>query len=94
MQRGTSVNLRIQPATKERLERLARATKRSKSYLVEAAIENYLDLNEWQMKEIEKGLKEVEEGQLTPHDEVLAHWSSHPRPLTLPVQKTESGEGG
>jgi predicted transcriptional regulator len=76
MLRETSVNLRIQPATKERLERLARATKRSKSYLVETAIENYLDLNEWQMKEIEKGLKEVEEDKLTPHDDVLAHWEA------------------
>jgi RHH-type rel operon transcriptional repressor/antitoxin RelB len=76
MIRTTSVNLRIQPTTKERLEHLARATKRSKSYLVEAAIENYLDLNEWQMKEIEQGLKEAEEGRLTPHADVLAHWEA------------------
>jgi RHH-type transcriptional regulator, rel operon repressor / antitoxin RelB len=76
MLRGTSVSLRIQPATKERLERLARATNRSKAYLVEVAIENYLDLNEWQMKEIEKGLKEAGEGQLTPHEDILAHWEA------------------
>ena len=76
MIRTTSVNLRILPTTKERLERLARATKRSKSYLVEAAIENYLDLNEWQMKEIENGVKEIDENRLTPHGDVLAYWEA------------------
>jgi len=76
MTKATSVNLRIQPTTEERLERLARATNRSKSYLVEAAIENYLALNEWQMKEIEQGFKEVEESRLTPHEDVLAHWEA------------------
>jgi predicted transcriptional regulator len=76
MIRTTSVNLRIQPTTKERLEKLARTTKRSKSFLVETAIENYLDLNEWQMKEIEKGLEEIEEGRLTSHEDVLAHWET------------------
>lgn len=76
MTRTTSVNLRIQPATKERLERLAHAMRRPKSYLVEAAIEQYLELNEWQLKEIEQGLKEIEAGQITPHAEVLAQWEA------------------
>lgn len=76
MTRTTSVNLRIQPATKERLERLAHAMRRPKSYLVEAAIEQYLELNEWQLKEIEQGLKEIEAGQVTPHTEVLAQWEA------------------
>lgn len=76
MTRTTSVNLRIQPATKERLERLAHAMRRPKSYLVEAAIEQYLELNEWQLKEIEQGLKEIKAGQVTPHTEVLAQWEA------------------
>jgi len=28
------------------------------------------------MKEIEKGLKEAEEGQLTPHEDILVHWEA------------------
>jgi predicted transcriptional regulator len=43
---------------------------------VEAAIENYLDLNEWQMKEIGKGFKEIEDGNLTPHEDILAYWEA------------------
>lgn len=76
MTRTSSVSLRIQPATKERLDRLARAMRRPKSDLVEAAIEQYLDLNEWQLKEIEQGLQEIKEGRVTPHAEVLAHWEA------------------
>lgn len=74
--KATSVNLRIQPATKDRLERLARVTRRSKSYLVEAAIEQYLDQNEWQLREIEEGLKEIEEGRVVSHEELLKRWEA------------------
>jgi len=76
--RTTSVNLRIQPTTKERLERLALATKRSKSFIVETAIENYLDLNEWQIKGIIEAVKEADspDAEWTDHEDVKAKWEA------------------
>ena len=76
--RTTSVNLRIQPTTKERLERLALATKRSKSFIVETAIENYLDLNEWQIKGIIEAVKEADSpgAEWTNHEDVKAKWEA------------------
>ncbi len=78
MIRTTSVNLRIQPTTKERLERLALVTKRSKSFIVEAAIENYLDLNEWQIKGIIEAVKEADSpnAEWTNHADVKAKWEA------------------
>lgn len=72
----TSVSLRIRPDTKERLERLSRAIRKPQSQIVEAAIQDYLDLNEWQVAEIERGLLEVEEGRLVSQEELLAKWES------------------
>lgn len=69
-----SLRLRIRPETKERLERLSLATRKPQSQIVETAIQNYLDLNEWQVREIERGLKEVEEGRLVSHEDLLAKW--------------------
>lgn len=69
-----SLTLRIRPETKQRLERLSRATSKPQCQIVEAAIQNYLDLNDWQVREIEQGLQEVEEGRLVSHEDILAKW--------------------
>jgi RHH-type rel operon transcriptional repressor/antitoxin RelB len=54
------MTVRVEPDVKQRLERLAKATARTKSFLAAEAIRAYLDLNEWQVSEIEAGLREVD----------------------------------
>lgn len=80
MQRATAVrdtiSLRLPAGTKQRIEHLAQATKRSKTFVMEEAITNYLDLNEWQVESILEGLKEIQAGQTTPHETVLAKWEA------------------
>ncbi len=80
MQRATAIkdtiSFRLPAGTKQRIEHLAQATKRSKTFVIEEAISNYLDLNEWQVKSILEGLKEVKAGQTTPHETVLAKWEA------------------
>ena len=46
---STTVSIRIDPASKKRLEKLAKSTGRSRSFLAAEAINEYLDLNEWQV---------------------------------------------
>ncbi len=71
-----SVTVRVKLATKTRLEALARATKRSKSYVIEEALEQYLDVNEWQIDGIVQALAEADrpDAIFVDHDEVLAKW--------------------
>jgi hypothetical protein len=45
---STTVSVRIDPVIKKRLEKLAKSTGRSRSFLAAEAINEYLNLNEWQ----------------------------------------------
>ena len=57
------LTLRILPEeTKAKLDKLAQATHRSKSYLAEKAIARYLDLEAWQVGEIEQAIQEADRG--------------------------------
>lgn len=54
------LTLRIPEATKTKLDKLAQATHRSKSWLAEEAITRYLDLESWQVGEIEQAIEEAD----------------------------------
>jgi RHH-type transcriptional regulator, rel operon repressor / antitoxin RelB len=56
--------------TKPRLEKLAKAMERSKSYLAAQAIRTYVELNEWQIAEIKTALKEADAGDFATPEEV------------------------
>ena len=72
----TTITVRIDDSIKDRLEKLAKTTSRNKSYLVTHAIKDYLEVNEWQIKEIKAGIKEADAGHLIDHDTVLKKWES------------------
>lgn len=52
-----TMTLRIDDKTHERLDRLAKSTDRSKSFLALRALTDYLETNEWQVEEIRKALE-------------------------------------
>ena len=54
------LTLRINNKTKLMLDRLANATHRTKSFLAAEAIERYIELEAWQVKEIKAALKEAD----------------------------------
>jgi len=72
----TTITVRIDDSIKNRLEKLAKTTSRNKSYLVIHAIKDYLEVNEWQIKEIKAGIKEADAGHLIDHDTILKKWES------------------
>jgi RHH-type transcriptional regulator, rel operon repressor / antitoxin RelB len=78
MQKAASVTVRVKPATKTRLDALAHATRRSKSYVIEEALEMYLDVNEWQIDGICKAIAEADkpDAVFVEHEEVLAKWEA------------------
>lgn len=65
----TLISVRVPKEVAKRLAMLADATARSKSYVAAQAIEEFLSLQEWQVKAIRKGLAEAEAGKLAPHEE-------------------------
>lgn len=77
---STTMTIRLEPAIKDRLEQLAEATHRSKSYLAAEAIAEYISLNEWQIKEINAAIKEADSGDFASQAEVDAlanKWGAH-----------------
>jgi RHH-type transcriptional regulator, rel operon repressor / antitoxin RelB len=62
MPRTEPVMTRITPELKEKLRSLARHTERSEAYLVARAVEEYVELNEWQVAEIKRRLDEARAG--------------------------------
>jgi len=64
---ATSVlTVRIPEETKAKLDKLAQATHRSKSFLAEEAIARYIDLEAWQIGEIEQAIQEADQGDFAP----------------------------
>lgn len=57
------LTLRVSAKTKSQLEKLAAATNRSKSFLASEALERYLELEAWLIKEIKQALKEADSGE-------------------------------
>jgi predicted transcriptional regulator len=68
-----TVTVRLRKAELERLDRLAKDTKRSKSFLAAEAIEAYLDQNAWQIEETRKAaLKADAGGPFVKHGDMVA----------------------
>ena len=58
------LNVRVPLALYENLESLAQSTARSKSFVTLEALTSYLKAQSWQVKEIEAGLAEAEQGDV------------------------------
>jgi RHH-type rel operon transcriptional repressor/antitoxin RelB len=71
---GTSniLTLRIDSGLKKRLDKLAKSTQRSRSFLAAEAIQEYVALNEWQIEEIKRGIREADAGNFATAEEVAA----------------------
>jgi predicted transcriptional regulator len=67
---STTMTIRLDDEVKERLERLAEATERSKSYLAAEAVRAYVEINEWQIAEIRAALKEADAGDFADQKDV------------------------
>lgn len=72
MSNNALISVRVENDLAKRLERLAKATDRSKSYLAAQAIEEYVALQEWQVQAIQKGVAAAKRGGVVSNDKVIA----------------------
>lgn len=71
----STITFRADDDTVERLQQLAAATDRSRSWHVAKAVTAYLDHQAWQIKRIEEGLADAAAGHVVEHEQV-ADWLS------------------
>ncbi|HEY4775897.1 MAG TPA: CopG family ribbon-helix-helix protein [Xanthobacteraceae bacterium] len=67
---SATFTVRVEPAVKKRLEKLAKSTGRSRSFLAAEALSEYLDVNEWQVEGVKKAVGSLDRGEGVRHDEV------------------------
>jgi predicted transcriptional regulator len=67
---STTFTVRVDSTVKKRLEKLARSTGRTRSFLAAEALTEYLDVNEWQVAGIRKAAASMDRGEGVPHDQV------------------------
>jgi predicted transcriptional regulator len=83
--RATTFTVRLNSTTKKRLERLAKSTDRSRSFLAAEAINEYLETNEWQVNGIKRAMASLDRGEGVPHslvkDWVMSWRSATEKPI-------------
>lgn len=65
-----TVSVRLARSTKQRLQQLAKSTGRSRAFLAAEAIEEYLDINEWQVAGVLAAIASLQRGKGIPHERV------------------------
>lgn len=78
---STTLTIRLSPALKQQLDQLAQATDRSRAWLAQQALSDFVAREAWQIAEIEAGLREAEAGDFASAEEVeqvFAKWRDAP----------------
>jgi predicted transcriptional regulator len=76
---SATFTVRVDSAVKKRLEKLAKSTGRSRSFIAAEAIGSYLDVNEWQVAGIKRAIESMDRGEGVPHERVkkwITSWGS------------------
>lgn len=69
-----TVSFRVEADTRAALDRLAGVLDRDRSYLINEALEAYLDTHAWQIAHIEDGLRQADAGEFATDADVAAFW--------------------
>jgi predicted transcriptional regulator len=67
---STTMTIRLEDEVRDRLDQLAEATQRSKSFLAAEAIRAFVETNEWQIGEIRAALREADAGDFASDKDV------------------------
>jgi predicted transcriptional regulator len=72
MPASTTMTIRVSPEVKEKLDRIATSTRRSKSFLAGEAVAAYVDRELEIVEGIKRGLADAKAGRVVPHEQVMA----------------------
>ena len=67
---STTFTVRVDPEVKKRLEKLAKSTGRTRSFLAADALNEYLNINEWQVAGIKLAMASLDRGEGVSHKQV------------------------
>ncbi len=73
-----NVTVRLDKSKIEQLDQFAAVADRDRSYLIKEAIDQYLELKQWQAEQVRKAIAEADAGQFVPEAEIeklYAKWT-------------------
>ena len=69
-----ATSVRLDEETLERIGQMAEATDRPRAWLMAQAIKQFVEREEWYIREVEKGVQAADEGRLVDHTNLKAKW--------------------
>jgi predicted transcriptional regulator len=81
----TSISVRVDSELGNKLSTVAARLDRPKSWVVEHALKEFIELQLWQFAAIEEGLRDADAGRVVPHEDVVAWVESWGRPDERPM---------
>ena len=69
------MSVRLPDEVEQQLGQLAQSTGRTKSWLANQAIQDYLAREAWQIAEVEAALSEADAGDFVPEKEMMANFN-------------------
>ena len=70
MSKKLGVSLRLEEEKVEQLDSLASATHRDRSFLITEAIDNYLEVQKWQINHIKAAIKQADDQDFASADDI------------------------
>jgi RHH-type rel operon transcriptional repressor/antitoxin RelB len=70
-----TISFRLESEKREALDAVASALDRDRSYIINEAIEAYLDVKRWQMEHIREGLRQADAGEFPTEAEMKTTFS-------------------
>ncbi len=84
---STTFTVRVETQVKKRLEKLAKSTGRTRSFLTAEALNEYLDVNEWQVAGVKRAIASLDRGEGVSHKDVRDWVNSWGRKRERPAPK-------
>jgi predicted transcriptional regulator len=75
-----AVTFRMDDHQLQVVDQLAASMDRDRSYILNEAVENYIELRQWHLAEIEKGVAEADAGEFASDEEVRAAFDAFKSP--------------
>ncbi|EIK43398.1 transcriptional regulator, CopG family [Cellvibrio sp. BR] len=71
-----ATSVRLDDETLERVGKMAEAMDRPRAWLMAHAIKQFVEREDWFIREVEKGVSAADKGQLVDHAELKAKWEA------------------
>ncbi len=73
---GKVASVRMGEEKLQRIDKLAKTTNRSRGWLINQAVDQYLEYEEWYLKAVEAGMDDIKEGRIISHEELKKDWEN------------------